>query len=187
MAYLGEVISEIGASFAVDPARIDLIGHSNGGFMAYAMACSYADQIAAVVSLAGATFLTPEDCAPTGPVAVLQIHGTADDIVGFEGGAITDMGSGGPMAPYPGAEASVATWASYGGCATTSVVDEFVDVDADLGSAGSPAEASVARWAGCRPGGAAELWTIPGGGHEPNLSETLPAAVLDYFEAHPKP
>ena len=65
------------------------------------MACSYADQIAAVVSLAGATFLTPEDCAPTGPVAVLQIHGTADDIVGFEGGAITDMGSGGPMATVP--------------------------------------------------------------------------------------
>jgi len=45
----------------------------------------------------------------------------------------------------------------------------------------------VTRWAGCPPGGAAELWTIPGGGHSPTISESFPAAVLDFFEAHQKP
>ena len=91
------------------------------------------------------------------------------------------------MAPYPGAEASVATWAKYDGCATSSVVDEHVDVDADVSVDGAPAESTVTRWAGCRPGGAAELWTIPGGGHGPSISDAFPAAVLDFFEAHPKP
>ena len=91
------------------------------------------------------------------------------------------------MAPYPGAEASVATWAKYDGCATSSVVDEHVDVDADVSINGAPAESTVTRWAGCRPGGAAELWTIQGGGHGPNISDAFPAAVLDFFEAHPKP
>jgi polyhydroxybutyrate depolymerase len=187
VAYLDGVIGEIRASFSIDPARIDLIGHSNGGFMSYAMACAQADQIAAMVSLAGATFAAATDCAPTVPVAVLQIHGTADDTIAFDGGSIPGMGPGGSRADFPGAEASVAAWAEYNGCATASVVDEHVDVDAELDSGGSPAEASVTRWAVCPPGGAAELWTIPGGGHSPTISESFPAAVLDFFEAHPKP
>jgi polyhydroxybutyrate depolymerase len=185
-AYLSGVIKEIQAAFAVDPRRIDLIGHSNGGFMSYAMACAHADQIAAMVSLAGATFAEPTDCAPTTPVAVLQVHGTADDTIAYEGGTL-DLGPGRTTGAYPGAEASVATWATYNGCSTSSVVDEHVDVDADLASADGPAEASVTRWAGCKPGGAAELWSVPGGGHAPDISEAFGAAVMDFFEAHPKP
>ena len=41
VSYLARVIKEIQASFAVDPQRIDLIGHSNGGFMVYGMACAH--------------------------------------------------------------------------------------------------------------------------------------------------
>jgi polyhydroxybutyrate depolymerase len=182
-AYLAGLIAEIRASLAVDPKRIDLIGHSNGGFMSYRMACAHADQIAAIVSLAGATFAKPADCAPTVPVAILQIHGTADDTVAFKGGRTEFR----PMAAFPGAETSVATWAKYDGCAAASVVDEHVDVDANLGTVASPAEATVMRWTGCRPGGAAELWTMPGGGHVPKISKSFPDAVLDFFEAHPKP
>jgi polyhydroxybutyrate depolymerase len=187
VAYLTNVITEIRGSFAVDPKRVFLIGHSNGGFMSYAMACAHADLIAAMVSLAGATFANPAKCGPTVPVAVLQIHGTADDTILFKGGTILGLGSGRSMARYPGVETSVATWAKYDGCAASSVVDEHVDVDADLGEAGAPAEASVTRWTGCRPGGAVELWTMPGGGHAPNISEAFPKAVLDFVEAHPKP
>ena len=187
VAYLTDVITEIRGSFAVDPKRVYLIGHSNGGFMSYAMACAHADLIAAMVSLAGATFANPANCAPAVPVAVLQIHGTADDTILFKGGTIKGLGSGRSMAPYPGAETSVATWAKYDGCPTSSVVDEHVDVDADLGTADAPAEATVTRWAGCRAGGAVELWTMPGGGHAPNISDAFPKAVLDFVEAHPKP
>ncbi|MFL5647171.1 MAG: alpha/beta hydrolase family esterase [Chloroflexota bacterium] len=185
-AYLAGLIGEIKASFTVDPKRIDVIGHSNGGFMSYALACAHADTVAAVASLAGATFAKPADCAPTSPVAVLEIHGTADDTILYKGGTI-DLGSGRSMGAYPGAETSVATWAKYDGCAKSSAVDERVDVDADITVDGGAAEATVTRWSGCKPGGAAELWTIPGGGHGPEISAGFPAAVLDFFEAHPKP
>ena len=154
--------------------------------MSYAMACKDADTIAAIVSLAGATYADPKDCAPTTPVAVLEIHGTADDTILYTGGTI-GLGGGHSMAPYPGAETSVTTWATYDGCTSRTDVDEHVDVDAALGTATDPAEATVMRWVGCRPGGAAELWTIPGGGHGPKLSDAFPGAVLDFFEAHPKP
>jgi len=186
VAYLASVIEEIGASFAVDPKRIYVLGHSNGGFMAYALACAQADKIAAIASLAGATFAKDADCAPTEPVAVAEIHGTADDTITYEGGSI-DLGSVQSTAAYPGAEASVAAWATYDGCTTSSVVDERIDVDADVSVDGSQAETTVTRWTGCRPGGAAELWTIPNGGHGPDISDAFPAAVLDFFEAHPKP
>ena len=99
--YLADVINEIRSSFAVDPKRIDVIGHSNGGFMSYGMACAHADLIAAIVSLAGATFANPAKCAPTVPVAVLQIHGTADDTILFKGGTIEGLGSGRQMAAVP--------------------------------------------------------------------------------------
>lgn len=188
VSYLAGVITAIQGSLAVDPKRIDLVGHSNGGFMSYRMACVHADLIAAIVSLAGATFANPADCAPSAPVAVLQIHGTADDVIAYMGGTISGLGSGRSMSSYPGAETDVATWARYDGCgATPSVADEHVDVDKDLSGAGGPAEASVTRSTGCKPGGAAELWTVPGGSHDPNISESFPAAVLDFLEAHPKP
>ena len=94
VAYLTGVITGIQASFAVDPKRIDLVGHSNGGFMSYRMACTHPELVAAIVSLAGATFGNPADCAPSAPVAVLQIHGTADDVIAYGGGTIQGIGSG---------------------------------------------------------------------------------------------
>ena len=187
-AYLAGVITAIQTKLAVDPKRVYLMGHSNGGFMSYRMACVHADQIAAIVSLAGATFAKPADCAPSSAVAVLEIHGTADDIILFAGGTIEGIGSGKQMASYPGAEGTVSDWATYDGCgATPSVANARIDVDAGLRDAGSPAEASVTQWTGCKPGGAVELWTIPGGAHDPTISDTFPNAVLDFLEAHPKP
>ena len=109
VAYLTDVIADIPAELAIDPKRIALVGWSNGGFMSYRMACDQADLVAAMVSLAGATFADPADCAPSEPVSVAQIHGTADDVIRYEGGEpFTDT-----TGPYPGAETTAATWATY--------------------------------------------------------------------------
>jgi polyhydroxybutyrate depolymerase len=181
--YLDGVIKAIRAKLAVDPKRIYLIGHSNGGFMVHAMACAHSDEIAAIVSIAGATFADPGKCSPSVPVAVLHVHGTADNTIAYDGGTIQGLGSGQRMAPYPGAETTVGTWATYDGCATKTVLDERLDVDADV----PDAETSVTRWQGCRPGGAVELWTVTGGGHGPNLTNAFREAVMDYVAAHSKP
>jgi polyhydroxybutyrate depolymerase len=186
VAYLTSVIKDIQAKLNVDAKRIDLLGHSNGGFMAYRMACADADQIAAIVSLAGASFANPADCAPSVPVSIAELHGTADDTVKFEGGTL-DVGSR-PMSNYPGAEASTKAWATYDGCTgDPSDLPTMVDIDSDLAAGSDPAETSIAAWANCKSGASVQLWKIAGGSHVPAISPTFAETALAFLLDHPKP
>ena len=174
--YLADLIDSIKGDYNVDDTRVFLVGHSNGGFMSYRMAHDHSDTIAAIVSLAGADQSegrpTPDD-----PVHVLQIHGTADTVINYEGGVFR----GG--APHPGARESVEAWAAHNGCAKTGVDTGTFDLDGGLDGA----ETVVTRYAsGCRPGGSAELWTITDGSHAPDLSEHFSRRVVEWLLAHPK-
>ena len=44
--YLSGLVVEIEARYKVDPKRVYFIGHSNGAFMSYRMACEHADMVA---------------------------------------------------------------------------------------------------------------------------------------------
>jgi polyhydroxybutyrate depolymerase len=128
------------------------------------------------VSLAGATFADRTKCAPSEPVSVLQIHGTADEIVDYNGGVIFGRA-------YPGATETVASWASYDGCrAPGGPAPAPLDLDKGIGGA----ETAVTRFAGCAAGTAVELWTMNGGGHIPNLSPSFSSLIVDFLFAHPK-
>jgi polyhydroxybutyrate depolymerase len=187
--YLAGLVDEIDAVANIDPKRVYLVGQSNGGFMSYRMACEHADVVAAIVSLAGATFVEPDDCRPSEPVAVLQIHGTADDVVAYDGGEFSDVvDASGAALRYPGARATATDWAAYDGCESElNESDETVDVDALIDGSSGKAEATVARASGCEPGGDVELWTIPEGGHIPSVSGAFAERVVDFLLDHPKP
>jgi polyhydroxybutyrate depolymerase len=183
VAYLSGVIAEIQAKLAIDPHRIAVVGHSNGGFMAYRMACERADVVSSIVSLAGATYVDPADCTPSGQVSVAQVHGTADDTIRFEGG--------GPVSNvtrrYPGAMTTAETWAAYDGCRVTpSVLSANLDVDAVLADGSDPAETTITEWSGCDAGSAVQLWTVQGGGHVPALTPAFADAVIRFLVEHPR-
>lgn len=176
-AYVVAVIEQVRARYLVDPKRIFLVGYSNGGFMSYRMACDHAGTIAAIVSISGATFLDPADCTPSVPVNVLEIHGTDDETIEYGGGDFRGTA-------YPGAEQSMAMWATYNTCAGTPTASPtLLDLEATIAGA----EAVATRYGACPAGGAVELWTIPGGTHVPELSDSFTAAVVDFLLAHPKP
>jgi polyhydroxybutyrate depolymerase len=180
--YLAGLLEEIGEQVAVDRSRVYFAGHSNGGFMSYRMACDHADLVAAIVSLAGATPTTAE-CRPSEPVAVLQVHGSADRVVPFEGRGT--LGAG-----LLGARRTVEAWADYNGCELEPTeLPARLDVDRRLdGRDGEPADTTIEVYAdGCRRGGHAELWTIEEGGHVPRLTDEFAEAVIDFLLAHPKP
>lgn len=178
-AYISAVIARAKADYNVDPRRVFIVGHSNGGFMAYRMACDHADDVAAIVSIEAATFADPAECRPSQAVAALEVHGTADDTILYGGGATSAGG-----APYPGAVATAEAWARLDGCATTP--DD--PAPSPRAIVNDLAPATVASYSsGCAPGGHAELWTQPGGVHIPPWNPTFREQIIDFLLAHPMP
>lgn len=176
VAYLRRLIEEAKANFRVDPRRVYLFGHSNGGFMSYRMACDAPEGIAAIASLNGMPPEDPSECDAEEAVSVLQIHGTLDDSVLYDGEA-TEDGSG-----YPSAPEAVQRFADAAGCdVDRSEAGAPLDLDEEL--AGD--ETTVLDYeAGCRGGLSASLWTIEGGGHLPARSDTFTPAVLQWLKRH---
>lgn len=175
--YLRALIEEIRFQLNVDDRRVYVGGHSNGGFMSYRMACDHSDIVAAIISLAGATHLDPTDCTPTEPVHVLQIHGTADTTILYGGGCT--------LSCYPGAVQSVETWAAYDGC---EIVADNSSKPIDLDASIPGNETLITKYnTNCTEGGSAELWTIVGGTHVPNIVSDFSNMMAEFFFAHPKP
>jgi polyhydroxybutyrate depolymerase len=175
VGYIRGLIADIRHDYNVDWRRIYLVGHSNGGFMAHRLACDAAQDIAAIVSLAGATFLNAADCRPSEPVNVLDIHGDADTDVLYGGGDIGD--------PYPGELETMAHWQVYDRCAPGLVPDPTT-LNLDILLPGN--ETTIQRFDGCARGTDVELWTIHGGAHIPTLSADFAPRVWQWLNDHPK-
>ena len=82
--YLRAVIPAVVKAACADPARVGVTGVSNGGGMSARMACDAADLVAAAAPVAGGYGALP-DCHPSRPVPILEIHGTADQVVPYAG------------------------------------------------------------------------------------------------------
>ena len=176
VAYIIGLIDAVSAQWSVDPSRVFLVGHSNGGFMSHRVAHERPDRIAAIVSLAGAAG-SNDAPPPSAPVNVLQIHGTADEVIEYGGGEIMEN-------RYPGARATAARWARWNGCAQDAGGRESRDLDRSLPGQ----ETGALNWvAGCAPGGSVTLWTISAGAHSPALSDTFAEQVVEWLYMHAKP
>jgi polyhydroxybutyrate depolymerase len=175
--YLRRLIDTVISSYPVDASRVYVIGHSNGGFMAHRMACEHASVITAIVSLAGAANNDASQCAPERPVSVLQIHGTADGVIPFDGGA--NFGR-----PFPSVDTMLATWRDLNGC--TDEADTSPSLDLDSGLPGP--ETTVTTYAtGCGDASRVELWSIEDGSHVPPLTADFAPAVVDFLYAQTSP
>ena len=175
-AYLISMLNDMESKYSIDHKRIYFVGHSNGGFMSYRMACKHSDRIAAIASLAGATFFNSSDCAAKDSVSVLQVHGTSDTTILYNGGSILGR-------QYPSATASATQWATFDRCSNNAVprTDKLDLVTTIAGS-----ETSITSWNNCRNGTEVELWTVDQGAHVPALNTTFASKIYDFFASHPK-
>lgn len=150
VGFVSAVIDEVRRQQPIDPKRVYLAGHSNGGIMAYRFACALADEVAAVGMQAGTIFVDP--CRPSRAVPLIEIHGTADENMPITGGV---GGRGLSREDFPSPAASIARWAQMNGCTIGPV--ETVD----------PTNADVARdrWSGCRDAADVEMVRVTGANH----------------------
>ena len=86
IAFTQAMIDYARDNYNINSDRIYSTGMSNGGFMSYQLACQLSNEIAAIASVTGS--MSPQtfnNCNATHPTPVLQIHGTADGTVPYDG------------------------------------------------------------------------------------------------------
>ncbi len=157
VSMVSQLITELIGSGSVDPAEVYVIGFSNGGFMAHRLACELGRAIAGAGSIAGAAPGAELDCRAEGPTAILEVHGTADDVVSYDGGTVFGESS---TPTHGSARDTLLGWGRRLGCNSTPRDHPPLDlVDALRGN-----ETLVTSLGSCRFG-SVTLWTVSGGSH----------------------
>ena len=171
IAFVRQILSDLGTIASLDPKRVYATGFSNGGMLAYRLACEMSDTFAAIASVSGDLFYS--SCQPQQSVSVIQVHGLADTIVPYNGGKGTYM----PNVIFPPAEQGITTWVQLDGCPSSSKVESEGTIFTHY------------IYAPCKAGTAVELYTFNSGGHEWPSKYVWDAsqAIWDFLAAHPKP
>jgi polyhydroxybutyrate depolymerase len=143
IGFITAMVSAIEQQIPIDAGRVYATGISNGGIMAYTLACHTA--IFAAIGPDSATELG--GCPSPSRVSVIDIHGTADKSIPYQGG----KGTGPAHIDGPAVPALNARWRAINRCAAPAI---------------STAGAVTTSTANCPGGRAVELITIAGAGHQ---------------------
>ncbi|SMF44782.1 alpha/beta hydrolase family esterase [Pseudobacteriovorax antillogorgiicola] len=186
--YLMELVHEAVRSYPVRKNEIYIVGFSNGGFMANRLACEYSNVFEGVASFAGANYRDIAQCQPKRALSYLQVHGTVDAVIGYDGGST-------PKAAYPSARATTDYWAGFNRCKNeiaTSEAFELSQFNLDL-NAGLPSDEELPQYFdpgnetdqllfdNCRGRHQVALWTMNGLGHAPLYLENILVQALDFI------
>jgi polyhydroxybutyrate depolymerase len=172
VGFLAALVGALVRDAGVDARRVYATGISNGGMMAYRLACERSDAVTAIAPVAAAM---PEwlgaRCAPRRPVPVLAISGTDDPLVPWGGGEV-HFGRRAFGRVLSQAE-TIRGWVARNGCTATPVTTQLPDRD--------PRDGTRARRDDYCAGtaGAVGLVTVEGGGHTwPGGRHHLPRAAV---------
>ena len=176
VGFITHVVRDVEANVAIDPGRVYATGISNGGMMAYTLACN--TDLFAAIGPDSATQLDP--CRAPRPTSVVHIHGTADQMIRYDGGP----GVGFARIDGPPVPDVNAFWRNVDRCGAPTVTTD------------GPVSTSSAD---CDGGRSVTLITIDGAGHQWPGSAPVregadaPSTVLNatntiwaFFAGHPR-
>ena len=90
IGFTDALIDSVMTNYNIDENRIYTCGMSNGGFLSFLLGCQLSHRFAAIASVTGSmTFTTYNQCNPVHPTPVLQIHGTLDPTVPYNGSSLS--------------------------------------------------------------------------------------------------
>jgi len=86
VGFTSALLDTLISQYSINQNRVYSTGMSNGGYMSFRLACELSDRIAAVASVTGAMVPTTlNSCSPSHITPVMQIHGTNDLTVPYNG------------------------------------------------------------------------------------------------------
>lgn len=114
VGFIREVVARLRRQLNIDAQRIYATGMSNGGMMAYRLACEASDVFKAVAAVAGTD--NSMNCTPKNPVSILHIHAKDDDHVLFNGGAGPGAADKSKVTDFVSVPDTISKWRSLDAC-----------------------------------------------------------------------
>jgi len=114
VGFVVELITQLQDQYNIDSNRIYIMGYSNGSFFSYYLACSASEYFAGVASVSGT--MLDATCGATHPMPMINIHGTQDSVVAYDGGS-----------EYPGVESVLDFWVGFNQADTEPTMETLTD------------------------------------------------------------
>lgn len=166
VGFIGELIDILISNYRVNAKQVYLAGMSNGGMLAYRIACELPGKIAAIATVSCSMVVTLP-CNPDQSIPVLHIHSALDTKIPYEGG----IGIGGYY--FPPIDSVLNVWSGINQCN----VQEEILVDNSF--------YRLTRWSACNSSVAIECYLTKDGGHSwpgglrPRPNADAPSAAIN--------
>ena len=181
VGFLSALIDTISEGYNIDDCRVFSTGMSNGGFMSYRLACELENKIAAVASVTGSmTDSMMYYCQNTRAIAVMEMHGTADNTVPYTG-----------TTAFTSVDENLNFWATHNNCVGSSTSQDLPDIDPLDG-----ATVTKIQYTTCDATTELITFRINGGAHTwPGASFNIGVTtqdisanseILQFFNTHPR-
>jgi polyhydroxybutyrate depolymerase len=172
--FVSDLLNTLQKEYCVDANRIYATGFSNGGGMTWFLACRLAGRIAAFAPVSGDHYAPPGGCQPGRPVSILEINGTADDLVPYKGISASES----PAWPEQSILQTLQAWALRDDC--TAGPGVFMQDSTTVGL----------QWTGCKQHSLVMHYRTIGEGHAWPArigGMTGTEAIWQFFRSHPLP
>lgn len=170
--FLRQIIEQAESDYKVDPKRIYMAGLSNGGMMSFRAAGELSDKLAAIAVVSGA--MSGSEPPPKSPVSVLNIHGTEDGIVPYDGlknvpASLTAIG----LPRFKPMSYATDFWVDQNKITNPPLVLKNNNI-------------TERRFINAETGAEVNEYTIHGGYHVPHNIDELTGQIWKFFASHPK-
>ena len=153
VTFIKSIIDWVNQNYNTQPSEVYVSGFSNGGFMAYHLACNLSADIAAIAPVAGLMGnYTYDTCNPIHPTPLVHIHGQLDDSISIFGGDYYK-----PLEDNANTSGTISYWKDFNQCAN--FIEENIIVNGvNIGTQN--------KWTDCSNGADVNYWILFNRGHE---------------------
>ena len=159
VGYLVMLVDLIATHYPIDRTKVFVTGASNGGLMAFRLACERPDifrAVAPVMSAFGAEIA--HKCNPLRPVSLLMINGTQDPLIPYEGQYV--VWGKKTLGKRLSTQSAIDRWRGLMKCPREPINESFDDRVPNDGTTVSRSYST-----GCWGGSEVVLYRVEGGGH----------------------
>lgn len=117
LLFTRHLVADVNTRTLINPTHVFAAGYSNGGMMAYDLACRASDLFPAVAIMSGV--MLADSCDETGATSIIHFHGLADTVIPIDGSG-----------NFPSVFANIAFWLDHNGISNDSLVSTVLDAGA---------------------------------------------------------